>query len=33
MVEAVRLHIEGMRTDNEPVPKPSALAALVIPAA
>jgi predicted RNase H-like HicB family nuclease len=33
MVEAMRLHIEGMRADGEPVPEPSALAALIIPAA
>lgn len=33
MVEAVRLHVEGMRADGEPVPEPSALAALIIPAA
>jgi len=33
MAEAVRLHVEGMRADGEPVPEPSALAALIIPAA
>ena len=33
MVEAMRLHVEGMRADGEPVPEPSALAALVVPAA
>ena len=33
MAEAVRLHVEGMRADGESVPEPSALAALVIPAA
>lgn len=33
MSEAVRLHVEGMRADGAPVPEPSALAALVIPAA
>jgi predicted RNase H-like HicB family nuclease len=33
MVDAVRMHIDGMRADGEPVPEPSALAALVIPAA
>lgn len=33
MAEAVQLHVAGMRADGEPVPEPSALAALVIPAA
>lgn len=33
MVEAVRLHVDGMRADGVPVPEPSALAALIIPAA
>lgn len=33
MAEAITLHIEGMRADGEQVPKPSAMAALVIPAA
>lgn len=33
MAEAVRLHVEGMRADGEPVPEPSAPPALVIPAA
>jgi predicted RNase H-like HicB family nuclease len=33
MIEAVRLHVEGMRADGEPVPEPSAHAALIIPEA
>jgi len=33
MAGAMRLHVEGMRADGEPVPEPSALAALVMPAA
>jgi predicted RNase H-like HicB family nuclease len=33
MAEAVRMHVEGMRADGEPVPEPTAMAALVIPAA
>jgi predicted RNase H-like HicB family nuclease len=33
MVEAVRLHVQGMRADGATVPEPSALAALIIPAA
>ncbi|MGQ0575413.1 MAG: type II toxin-antitoxin system HicB family antitoxin [Pseudonocardia sp.] len=33
MAEAVRMHVAGMHADGEPVPEPSALAALVIPAA
>lgn len=33
MSEAVNLHIEGMRADGEPVPEPTAMAALIVPAA
>lgn len=33
MTEAVSLHVAGMRADGEPVPEPTALAALIVPAA
>lgn len=33
MTEAMSLHVAGMREDGEPVPEPTALAALVVPAA
>lgn len=33
MTEAVRLHVEGLREDGDVVPQPTALAALVVPAA
>ncbi len=33
MTEAVSMHVAGMRADGEPVPEPTALAALVVPAA
>ena len=33
MGEAISLHLEGMRADGEQLPEPSAMAALVMPAA
>lgn len=33
MTEAMQLHVEGLRTDGEPVPEPTAMAALIVPAA
>lgn len=33
MAEAVHLHLEGMRADGDEIPEPTAMAALVIPAA
>lgn len=33
MTDAVQLHVEGLREDGDPVPPPTALAALVVPAA
>lgn len=33
MTEAVRLHIEGLRADGDPVPEPTAMAALIVSAA
>ena len=33
MAETIPLHLEGMRADGDQVPKPSAMAALVMPAA
>ena len=33
MTEAIDLHLAGLRADGDPVPPPTALAALVVPAA
>ncbi|MFC5142583.1 type II toxin-antitoxin system HicB family antitoxin [Actinomycetospora rhizophila] len=33
MTDAVQMHVEGLREDGDPVPPPTALAALVVPAA
>ncbi|MEJ2890763.1 type II toxin-antitoxin system HicB family antitoxin [Actinomycetospora aeridis] len=33
MTEAVRMHVDGLREDGDPVPLPTAYAALVVPAA
>jgi predicted RNase H-like HicB family nuclease len=33
MREAVALHLEGLREDGTPVPAPTAVAALILPAA
>lgn len=33
MTEAVQLHVEGLRADGDPVPQPTAMAALIVPAA
>lgn len=33
MTEAVKIHVAGMRADGEPVPEPTALAAVIVPAA
>lgn len=34
MTEAVQLHVEGLRADGDPVPEPTAMAAvIVVPAA
>lgn len=33
MIEAVQLHVEGLRADGDPVPPPTAMAAVIVPAA
>lgn len=33
MTEAVALHVAGLRADGDPVPEPTALAAVIVPAA
>jgi predicted RNase H-like HicB family nuclease len=33
MREAIALHVEGMREDGLPVPEPTAVASLILPAA
>lgn len=33
MTEAVHLHLEGLRADGGPVPEPTAMAAVIVPAA
>lgn len=33
MTEAVQLHVAGLREDGDAVPEPTALAALIVPAA
>lgn len=33
MTEAVHLHLDGLRADGDPVPQPTAMAALIVPAA
>ncbi len=32
MREAVALHLDGLREDGEPVPQPTAVASLIVPA-
>lgn len=33
MTGAVHLHLDGLRADGDPVPEPTAMAAVIIPAA
>ena len=33
MREAIDFHLEGMREDGEPIPEPTAVASLIVPAA
>lgn len=33
MTEAVQLHVDGLRADGDPVPEPTAMAAVIVPAA
>ena len=33
MGEAIQLHLDGLRADGEPIPEPTAVASLVLPAA